>query len=89
VVKANSLRGEKWIDGDIDYVILTEDTFDEIKFTMTNDNTFIIRADEACVDGYVMAWSTDAVSFDGKRKAACRCKSSAKAIRDPERSDFD
>jgi hypothetical protein len=27
---------------------------------MTNDNTFIIRADEAYVDGYVMAWSTDA-----------------------------
>ena len=56
---------------------------------MTNDNTFIIRADEAYVDGYIMAWSTDAVSFDGKRKAACCCKSSAKAMRDPERRGFD
>ena len=51
---------EKWIDGDIDYVTPTEDTFDEIKFTMSNGNTFIICADDAYVDGYVMAWSTDA-----------------------------
>jgi hypothetical protein len=51
---------EKWIDGDIDYVTPTEDTFDEIKFTMSNGNTFIICADHAYVDGYVMAWSTDA-----------------------------
>ena len=51
---------EKWIDGDIDYVTPTKDTFDEIKFTMSNGNTFIICADDAYVDGYVMAWSTDA-----------------------------
>ena len=51
---------EKWIDDDIDYVTPTEETFDEIKFTMSNGNTFIICADDAYVDGYVMAWSTDA-----------------------------
>ncbi len=51
---------EKWIDGDIDYVVPNKDTFDEIKFIMTNNNTFIICADDAYVDGYVMAWSTDA-----------------------------
>ena len=37
-----------------------EDTFDEIKFIMTNGNIFIICADDAYVDGYVMAWSTHA-----------------------------
>ena len=51
---------EKWIDGDIDYMVPTEDTFDEIKFKMSNGSTFIICADDAVVDGYVMAWSTDA-----------------------------
>lgn len=32
-----------------------------IKFTMTNDNTFIISADDAYVDGYVVTCSTDVV----------------------------
>ena len=56
------VKGEysKWIDGDIDYVPPSEETFDEIKFTMRNGNTFVICADDAYVDGYVMAWSTDA-----------------------------
>ena len=35
---------------------------------MTNGNTFIIRVDEAYVDGYVMAWSTVAVSSMGNEK---------------------
>jgi hypothetical protein len=59
---------EKWIDGDIDYVTPTEDTFDEIKFTMTNGNTFIICADDAYVNGYVMTWSTDA------KESTIQCK---------------
>ena len=56
------VKGEysKWIDGDIDYVPSSEETFDQIKFTMRNGNTFVICADDAEVDGYVMAWSTDA-----------------------------
>ena len=51
---------EKWIDGNIDYVAPNEDTFDEIKFKMSNGSTFIICADGAVIDGYVMVGSTDA-----------------------------
>ena len=49
----------KWIDGDIDYVLPTEETFDQIKFVMSNGNSFIVCADDAEMDGYIMAWSTD------------------------------
>lgn len=50
----------KWIDGDIDSVSPTNETFDQIKFILGNGNTFVVCADDAEVDGYIMAWSTDA-----------------------------
>ena len=51
---------EKWINGNIDYVAPTPQTFDEIKFKMSNGNTFILCADNAIFDGYVSVWSLDA-----------------------------
>ena len=50
----------KWIDGDIDYVSPSNETFDQIKFVMSNGNTFVVCADDADADGYVMVWSTEA-----------------------------
>lgn len=50
----------KWIDGNLDYASPNKETFDQIKFTMSNGNTFVVCADDAEVDGYVMVWSTDA-----------------------------
>ena len=50
----------KWIDGDLDYAKPTEETFDEMKFIMSNGNTFTICADDAMSDGYVRAWSVNA-----------------------------
>ena len=49
----------KWVKGEIDYVSPTDDTFGEIKFIMSNGNTFVICGDDAFADGYVLAWSTD------------------------------
>ena len=49
----------KWIDGDLDSVEPTEETFDEIKFTMNNGKSFVICADGAESDGYVLFWSED------------------------------
>jgi hypothetical protein len=50
----------KWIDNDINYVSPSNETFDQIKFVMNNGNTFVICADGADVDGYVMVWSNEA-----------------------------
>lgn len=49
----------KWIDGNICFVSPTEETFDEIRFTMTNGKSFTICADDAETDGYIMFWSED------------------------------
>ncbi len=49
----------KWIDNDVDYVSPTEETFDEIKFIMSNGKSFVICADDAEVDGYALVWSED------------------------------
>lgn len=57
----------KWIDGDLDFVEPTEETFDEIKFTMSNGKSFVICADEAVTDGYVMFWSEDSTETIIKR----------------------
>ncbi len=51
---------EKWIDGDLEWVMPTDETFDEIKFIMSNGNSFTVCADDAYVDGYVQVWSEDA-----------------------------
>ncbi len=51
----------KWINGQIDYVLPTEETFSVIDFTMSNGNSFAICADDAEVDGYVLLWSEDAI----------------------------
>ena len=49
----------KWLDKNVDLVFPTEETFDQIKFTMSNDKSFIICADDAEVDGYTLMWSED------------------------------
>ena len=49
----------KWLDNGINFVSPTEETFDEIKFTMSNGKSFVICADDAEVDGYTLLWSED------------------------------
>ena len=49
----------KWLDGGISSVSPTEETFDEIKFTMSNGKSFAICAADAEVDGYTLLWSED------------------------------
>ena len=51
---------QKWIDGDIDFVAPSDETFDKIKFIMSNGNSFTVCADEADVDGYMLTWSDEA-----------------------------
>lgn len=50
----------KWTSHGLDYVIPSAETFDEIKFTMNNGNTFMLCPEDADMDGYIMAWSVDA-----------------------------
>ena len=47
----------KWLEDGIDFVAPTDETFDEIKFTMSNGKSFVICADDAEVDGYTLFWS--------------------------------
>ena len=47
----------KWLEDGIDFVSPTDETFDEIKFTMSNGKSFVICADDAEVDGYTLFWS--------------------------------
>ena len=47
----------KWLENGIDFVSPTDETFDEIKFTMDNGKSFVICADDAEVDGYTLFWS--------------------------------
>lgn len=49
----------KWSGDSLDFVSPTEETFDEIKFVMSNGKSFVICADDAEVDGYVKFWSED------------------------------
>ena len=49
----------KWLDDGIDFVSPTEETFDEIRFTMSNGKSFVICADDAEVDGYTLLRSED------------------------------
>ena len=49
----------KWLDKGLDLVSPTEETFDEIKFTMSSGKSFIICADDAEEDGYALLWSED------------------------------
>ena len=63
-IKNVSLRSvtddySKWSGGSLDFVSPTEETFDEIKFVMSNGKSFVICADDAYVDGYAMFWSED------------------------------
>ena len=50
----------KWLDGGLDMVSPTKETFDEIKFTMSNGKSFVICADDAQSDGWTLLWSEDA-----------------------------
>lgn len=47
------------VNNDFDFFEATEETFDEIEFTMSNGKSFIICADDAEADGYVLIWSKD------------------------------
>jgi len=49
----------KWLGNDIDFVSPTDETFDEIKFTMSNGKSFIVCPDDAIADGYALFWSDD------------------------------
>jgi hypothetical protein len=49
----------KWLEEGIDFVAPTDETFDEIKFTMNNGKSFVVCADDAEVDGYALVWSED------------------------------
>ena len=50
----------KWTKQGLDYVVPSAETFDEIKFTMNNGNTFTLCPEDADMDGYIMVWSVDA-----------------------------
>ena len=50
----------KWINHNIKTVSPTKETFDEIRFIMSNGNTFCLCPERADTDGYVMVWSNEA-----------------------------
>ena len=50
---------EKWIDGGINFVKPTNETFDEIKIEMNNGKSFVICPAPASDDGYIQVWSED------------------------------
>ena len=52
---------EKWIKHRIDVVTPTEETFDAIRFTMSNGNRITICPADAEMDRYIMVWSEDAI----------------------------
>lgn len=58
-LKSVTDKYSKWVDDDICFASSTEETFDEIKFSMSNGKSFIICADDAETDGYIMFWSED------------------------------
>ena len=49
----------KWFGNRIDFVSPTDETFDEIRFTMNNGKRFAICAADAETDGYTLFWSED------------------------------
>ena len=49
----------KWLEYGIDFVQPTDETFDEITFTMSNGKCFVICAANAEIDGYALLWSED------------------------------
>ncbi len=54
----------KWLEDGIDFVSPTDETFDEIKFTMSNGKSFVVCADDAEVDGYALFWSDNTDEFE-------------------------
>ncbi len=57
----------KWIDGDTAFVSPTAETYDEIKFSMSNGKSFVICPDDAEADGYTLFWSEDAIESITKK----------------------
>ena len=49
----------KWRNGDVEFVLPTEETFNEIKFIMDNGKSFVIKAEDAEMDGYVKIYSNE------------------------------
>ena len=50
----------KWIDGNIEYIKPSEETFSEITFKMSNGKSFTLSPSEAEQDGYINLWSNEA-----------------------------
>lgn len=50
-----------WVDGDIEENnVPTEETFEKLRFVMSNQKSFCIVFDDAESDGYSLLWSDDA-----------------------------
>lgn len=62
-VSIHSVNNEytKWINGDIISVSPATETFDEIRFTMSNGKSITLCPASAEDDGYLLFWSEDAV----------------------------
>jgi len=54
----------KWLKNGIDFVSPTDETFDEIKFTMSNGKSFVVCAADAEMDGYTLFWSDSTDEFE-------------------------
>ena len=50
----------KWIDGNIEYIKPSEETFSEITFKMSNGKSFTLSPSDAEQDGYINLWSNEA-----------------------------
>lgn len=61
-ISLSPITGEydAWINGQIERVKPTEETFCEILFTMDNGKSFTVCPNDAWSDGYVLFWSEDA-----------------------------
>lgn len=60
-LRAVTYEYSKWIDGAYEFVYPTDETFDEIRFIMSNGKSFVICADDATSNGYVLVWSEDVI----------------------------
>lgn len=58
---------EKWLDDGIDSVSPTEETFDEIRFTMSNGKSFVVCAGDAMSSGMTWLWSEDTMETVTKK----------------------
>ena len=60
----------KWIDGDIETVTPSEETFNRVKFIMSNGNSISVCADDAYADGYTILWVEESAAMLNSQKEA-------------------